>query len=69
MMERLQQRAGEIGARRAALQRDAVAERILAEVPGVTVSIEQDEVVVAGRKLGWRAVTEPALRWIGSMFR
>ena len=46
-----------------------VAARLAEELPGVEVSVEGDDVVVAGRGLRWRAVSEPALRWIGSLLR
>lgn len=41
----------------------------LAEVPGVTAAIEDGEVVLRGRRLGVRAMTEPALRWVAGLLR
>ena len=68
MMERLLARGRAMGERRSEAVRDDVA-ALLGDVPGVEVSVEGDDVVVAGRGLRWRAASEPALRWIGSLLR
>ncbi|MEN2786484.1 hypothetical protein ACFOKI_05545 [Sphingomonas qilianensis] len=69
MMDRLAARAEAIGAQRAAAVRADVAALLSAEVQGVDVSVVGDDVVIAGRGLRWRAVRDPALRWIGSLLR
>ena len=56
-----------LGDARADRVRERIAAVVAAETPGVAVSIEDDAVVVAGRGVRWRALTEPALRWIGRM--
>jgi hypothetical protein len=68
MMARLLERGRMLGDRRAQAVRDDVA-ALLGKVPGVEVSVEDDDVIVAGRGVRWRAIGEPALRWIGSMLR
>ena len=68
MMARLVERGGALGDRRAARVRGEVA-ALLGDVPDVAVTVEGEEVIVAGRGVRWRAVSEPALRWIGSVLR
>ena len=68
MMARLVERGRALGDRRAARVRDEVA-AVLGAVPDVAVTVEGEEVIVAGRGVRWRAVSEPALRWIGSVLR
>ena len=68
MMARLVERGRALGDRRAARVRGEVA-ALLGDVPDVAVTVEGEEVIVAGRGVRWRAVSEPALRWIGSVLR
>lgn len=69
MMERLEARGESLGAaaaERAAQQLGAVARETL---PGVAVSVEPGRVVLSGRGLGRRWLSDPALRWLGGLLR
>ena len=69
MMARVLERGRALGAARAARVRGDLARRVSDEVSGIAVIVEGDAVVISGRDLRWRAVREPALRWIGSVLR
>jgi alpha-beta hydrolase superfamily lysophospholipase len=62
-------RAGRTGAARAAAVAAQLADRITDAVPGLTVAAEADRVVLSGRGLARRAVTDPLLRDLGSWVR
>lgn len=63
----LLERGQALGAARADRVRGEVARAVSIEVADVVVSVAGDAVVVAGRGVRLRALTEPALRWIGRM--
>ncbi|MES2442782.1 MAG: hypothetical protein V4574_08115 [Pseudomonadota bacterium] len=46
-----------------------VAERVRAEVPGVTAEPEDGRVVIRGRSLRRRLIAEAGLRWIGGLLK
>lgn len=58
---------------RAQAAAEATAERLAVRlreaVPGVRVRTDGDRVVLAGRGLGRRMLSEPALRWPGGLLR
>lgn len=62
-------RAARMGAARAAAIAVRLADRIAGAVPGVTASAEADRVVLTGRGLTRRAVTDPLLQDLGSWMR
>jgi len=65
MFERLSERAGRLAEARARRRRKRLAERLAAPgVRGVSVSVEDEAVVLSGRALGRRSAREPELRWI-----
>ena len=68
-MRGMEARAGRMGAARAAAVAAQLAERVADAVPGVAVSVEADRVVLTGRGLARRAVTDPLLRDLGSWLR
>lgn len=63
MLERLERRAAGLVRERAAERRARVAARIEASVPGVTVSVADEAVTIAGRGLGRRYDRSATLRW------
>lgn len=67
MMARVLDRGRRAAEARAEAVRGELAARIA--VPGVSVSVEGEHVVLTGRGLRLRALTDPALRWIGSVLR
>lgn len=67
MLSALLERGRASGAARADRVRGEIADVVAQEVSDVVVSVEGDTVVVAGRGVRWRALSEPALRWIGRM--
>jgi hypothetical protein len=69
MMERIEARGRRLAARAQARTAAAVAARVEAAVPGVAVSVEDGAVVLTGRRLARRMLTDAALRWIGSHMR
>ncbi|RIA37868.1 hypothetical protein DFR49_3757 [Hephaestia caeni] len=69
MIAGLRARAATIGDQAATGARDRIAARIADDVPGVTAAIDDDRIVVTGRGLRARLLSEPALRWIGSFGR
>jgi hypothetical protein len=63
MFEALSARARAMGAAAARRAASRIADGV--EIPGVTVTVEDERVVVAGRGLVRRWLRDPALRWIG----
>jgi hypothetical protein len=65
MLDAAQARAEALGAQRAAERRDAVAALVSTALPRATVTIEEDDVVIAGRAIA----DDPAMRWIAGELR
>lgn len=67
MMETLMAR-GETAAQRARAGRiEAIAQAVAAQVPGVHTDTSTEEIVLTGRGLLRRWLTDPALRFIGRL--
>jgi FAD/FMN-containing dehydrogenase len=65
MFERLSERARLLADARARRRRERLAERISGTgLRGVTVSAEEEAVVLSGRGLRRRSASDPELRWI-----
>lgn len=48
----------------------ATAQRIAEAAPeGLSVSVEEDRVVLSGRGLGQRSIEDPAMRWLAAEAR
>jgi hypothetical protein len=69
MMAALEVRGAAIAAEAQRRAIATLAERAEVQVPGVSVEAEADGVVLSGRGLARRLIDEPALRWIGSLWR
>lgn len=60
MMEGLKTRASGIAARRAAALRALIAARITEDLPGdVSVTVEEERIVIRGRRIGVRMLRDP----------
>ncbi|MCM8729701.1 hypothetical protein ACFO8O_01780 [Hephaestia sp. GCM10023244] len=68
-MARLHARAMGLGAKAAAIARERIAERIGDDLPGIASAIDGERIVLTGRRLRVRLLSEPLLRWIGSLAR
>lgn len=68
-MRGMEHRAARLGEARAAALAVRLAGRIADAVPGVTAVAETDRVVLTGRGLARRTVTDPLLRDLGSWVR
>ncbi len=68
-MRGMQGRAARLGAMRAAVVAEQLADRVAGAVPGVAVAAEADRVMLSGRDLTRRAVTDPLLHDLGSWVR
>lgn len=69
MMERLEARARDAGARASHRVAERLADAAGETLPGVSVAAEGTRVVVSGRGLGRRWLRDPALRWLGGLLR
>lgn len=69
MLERLEKRAAQWGERMAAARRRDLAAKIENGVPGVRAAVEGERVVLGGRGLRRRRLSDPALRWLGRWMR
>lgn len=69
MMEGLEARARDMGARAAARVAARLADAAGEALPGVSVAAEEARVVVSGRGLARRRLRDPALRWLGGLLR
>jgi hypothetical protein len=65
MLEQAMRRAVERAERRAKARREDLARVISEALPGVRTWVEDDEVVLSGRNLRLRSLTDPVLRWLG----
>jgi len=65
MFERLSEKAARLGEKRTARRRERLAARLREAAPaGVAVSQEDQAVVLSGRALVRRSVSDPELRWM-----
>lgn len=64
-----ERRAALLGTARAAVLAAQLAERIAEAVPGVAAAAEADHVILTGRGLARRAMTDPLLQGLGSWVR
>lgn len=68
-MRGMEHRAARLGEARATALAARLAGRIAEAAPGVTAVAETDRVILTGRGLARRAVTDPLLRGLGSWVR
>ncbi|HVI99072.1 MAG TPA: hypothetical protein VM657_08410 [Sphingomonas sp.] len=68
-MERLEEAGAALAEKAATSTRERIAARVDVEVPGVAVRVDMDGIVLTGRGLRARLLSEPVLRWIGSLVR
>lgn len=66
-MTGIEARAEAAGARAAARAAERLAEAAAEALPGITAQAEGSRVVVSGRGLARRMLSEPALRWLGGL--
>ncbi|MCX8476961.1 MAG: hypothetical protein MT490_14300 [Sphingomonas sp.] len=69
MMDGLEARARDMGARAAVRVAARLADVAGEALPGVSVAAEGARVVVSGRGLGRRWLRDPAFRWLGGLLR
>lgn len=68
-MRGMEGRAARMGTARAAAVAARLADRVADAVPGLAATAQADRVVLTGRDLTRRAVTDPLLRDLGSWVR
>lgn len=69
MMEGLEARARDAGARAAVRAAERLADAAGEKLPGVSVKAEGARVVISGPGLARRWLRDPALRWLGGLLR
>lgn len=69
MMDGLEARARDAGARAVVRVAERLADAAGEALPGVSVKAESARVVISGRGLGRRWLRDPALRWLGGLLR
>jgi hypothetical protein len=69
MLEQLKARAETAGRAAATDAAGRLAEQVRAAVPGVSVTVEDSAVALAGRGLWRRWLADPALRGLGGLLR